>query len=194
MKKSQNVGTNIYTHFTINTTLFHQPLICSHLFAISLHCFLLMNTILLLDAFTCITVEAISYIYYIELTKKTRKQGIKCFYLKANNTILQSHCNCWGILAFSLNFLKIQQYVPILKLYRGVPLFRYSITLKLSFNEILDLQKIELCPIKLKLKLKKKKKKNAWNSILRKLSFKTPLLGFKTSLQGFLNLVQGNHT
>ena len=106
MKKSQNVGTNIYTHFTINTTLFHQPLICSHLFAISLHCFLLMNTILLLDAFTCITVEAISYIYYIELTKKTRKQGIKCFYLKANNTILQSHCNCWGILAFSLNFFK----------------------------------------------------------------------------------------
>ena len=178
MKKSQNVGTNIYTHFTINTTLFHQPLICSHLFAISLHCFLLMNTILLLDAFTCITVEAISYIYYIELTKKTRKQGIKCFYLKANNTILQSHCNCWGILAFSLNFLKIQQYVPILKLYRGVPLFRYSITLKLSFNEILDLQKIELCPIKLKLKQKKKKKKKCMELDFKEIKFQNAAIGF----------------
>ena len=39
-----------------------------------------------------------------------------------------------------------------------MPLFRYSITLKSSFNEILDLHKIELCTIKLK------KKKIAWNS------------------------------
>ena len=59
-------------------------------------------------------------------------------------------------------------------------LFRYSITLKSSLNEILDLYKIELCPIKLKKKRKKKKsmeleflnaaiadqtkKKKAWNS------------------------------
>ena len=35
-------------------------------------------------------------------------------------------------------------------------LFRYSITLKSSLNEILDLYKIELCPIKLKKKRKKK--------------------------------------
>ena len=34
-----------------------------------------------------------------------------------------------------------------------MPLFRYSVTLKSSFNEILDLYKVELCPIK-----KKKKK------------------------------------
>ena len=31
-----------------------------------------------------------------------------------------------------LIFLKNWQYVPVCKLYRGVPLFRYSITLKLS--------------------------------------------------------------
>ena len=33
-----------------------------------------------------------------------------------------------------------------------MPLFWNSITLKSSVNEILDLQKIELCPIKLKKK------------------------------------------
>ena len=37
-----------------------------------------------------------------------------------------------------------------------MPLFRYSITLKSNFNEILDLYKIELYPIKLKNKKIKK--------------------------------------
>ena len=87
---------------------------------------------------------------------------------------------------FALNFLKNQQYAPIQKLYRDMPLFRYSITLKSSFNEKLDQQKFELFPIKLK------KKKKAWNSILGKSSSKTPLQGFKTSLQGLKTPIQGS--
>ena len=86
---------------------------------------------------------------------------------------------------FALNFLKNQQYAPIQKLYRDMPLFRYSITLKSSFNEKLDQQKFELFPIKLK-------KKNAWNSILGKSSSKTPLQGFKMSLQGLKTPIQGS--
>ena len=89
---------------------------------------------------------------------------------------------------FALNFLKNQQYAPIQKLYRDMPLFRYSITLKSSFNEKFDQQKIELFAIKLK------KKKNAWNSILGKSSSKTPLQGFKTSLQGLKTPLQGLKT
>ena len=49
----------------------------------------------------------------------------------------------WGV-------LNIWQYVPILKLYRFVPLFRNSILVKSSFNEKLAWFKIELCLIKFK--------------------------------------------
>ena len=52
-----------------------------------------------------------------------------------------------------------------------MPLFRYSITLKSSFNEILDLYKIELCPIKLKNKKKLKKK-------CMELEFQNATIGF----------------
>ena len=44
-------------------------------------------------------------------------------------------------------------------------MFRYSIILKSSFNEILDLYKIELCLIKLIKKKKKKKKLHGTHSI-----------------------------
>ena len=70
-----------------------------------------------------------------------------------------------GFWHFTLNFfIKNWQYAPICKLYRGVPLFRYLITLKSS-------------SIKYSIRIKSsytrsnfKKKKFAWNSTFRKSS------------------------
>ena len=70
-----------------------------------------------------------------------------------------------GFWHFTLNFLKNWQYVPICKLYRSVPLFRHSITLKSSSIKYSIYRKSSYARSKLK-----KKKKIAWNSSFRKSS------------------------
>ena len=60
----------------------------------------------------------------------------------------------WEILAFYPYFKKYLAISSVLKLYRFVSLFQYSILVKSSFNEKLAWFKIKLCPTKLKKKKK----------------------------------------